>query len=139
MASLSHTSKLSLFRGAMNVSVLLTAAISCAVVTDSNAQTSNKAQESTQQKSSRLDAPDGAPQLPRETVVSDKSSDPKSEVRGSIIESTERVQGRLATERVSTGGGQSYLIVDPNAGRVDRAATNSGRRTVPSQWELFRF
>jgi hypothetical protein len=92
----------------------------------------------TTEKTTRVDVPDGAPQLARETVVSDKSTDPKSESR-SVIESTERVQGRLASERVTVGGGQSYLIVDPNAGKIDRASVNNGRRTVPSQWELFRF
>jgi hypothetical protein len=99
----------------------------------------------TKDKAARVEAPDGSPQLPRETVVSDKSVDPKTETgaasggANSVIQSEERVQGRLASARVGVGAAPSYLIVDPNAGKTDRAANSGTRRVTPSQWELFRF
>jgi hypothetical protein len=82
-------------------------------------------------------APDGAPALPKETTISQKSATSGAEL-DSVVRSEERVEGRLASARVG-GAGNAYLIVDPNAGRTDRAASNSGKRVTPSQWELFRF
>jgi hypothetical protein len=101
----------------------------------------------TKDKAARVEAPDGSPQLPREAVVSDKSVNPKAETgavggnggANSVIQSEERVQGRLASARVGVGAAPSYLIVDPNAGKTDRAANSGTRRITPSQWELFRF
>jgi hypothetical protein len=128
-------------RSALSARVAVTgvALLSCVFPVSVSAQTKDKA--------ARVEAPDGSPQLPRETVVSDKSVDPKTEtgaasVNGganSVIQSEERVQGRLASARVGVGAAPSYLIVDPNAGKTDRAANSGTRRVTPSQWELFRF
>ncbi|TAG00147.1 MAG: hypothetical protein EAZ43_14280 [Betaproteobacteria bacterium] len=87
--------------------------------------------------SANSSAPDGSPALPKETTISQKSVTPSSEL-DSVVLSEERVEGRLASARVG-GAANSYLIVDPNAGRTDRAASNSGKRVTPSQWQLFRF
>jgi hypothetical protein len=93
------------------------------------------------QAAEREAAPDGAPTLARDTSITDKTqtvSDTTDEPRG-VITSESRVQGQLANARVSVGGRQSYLVVDPTVGRADRAGSNGSRRVSPSQWELLRF
>lgn len=83
-------------------------------------------------------APDGSPALPKETTITQKSA-VVAAGSDSVIRGEERVQGRLASARVGSSAASSYLIIDPNAGQTDRAASNAGKRVVPSQWEVFRF
>lgn len=87
----------------------------------------------------RVEAPDGAPQLAAEKVISNQSSAPAGKPAGNITVEEERIQGRLANARVSVGGGRSYTIVDPGVGRSDRQPDNGGKRISPSLWQLFRF
>ena len=87
----------------------------------------------------RVDVPDGAPELVVEKNVSNTSTSAPVKASTSVIVEEERVQGRLATARISVGGGKGYTVVDPNAGRTDRQADNAGKRVNPSLWELFRF
>jgi electron transfer flavoprotein alpha subunit len=87
----------------------------------------------------RVDVPDGAPELVTEKNVSNTSVAAPVKASASVIVEEERVQGRLANARISVGGGKGYTVVDPNAGRTDRQAGNSGKRVNPSLWELFRF
>ncbi len=94
------------------------------------------------QSAERSAAPDGAPTLPRETVITEKTLPPGDDASGasrSVIQSESRVQGQLASARVSSGANAGYIIVDPSVGRADRAASNGRRRVTPSQWELLRF
>lgn len=87
----------------------------------------------------RVDVPDGAPELLVEKNVSNTSVTTPIRAPASVIVEEERVQGRLANARISVGGGKGYTVVDPNAGRTDRQADNGGKRVTPSLWELFRF
>jgi hypothetical protein len=88
---------------------------------------------------SRVEVPDGAPQLAAEKVISNQSSIPVAKPTGNITVEEERIQGRLANARVSVGGARGYTIVDPAVGRADRQQDNGGKRVSPSLWELFRF
>lgn len=103
----------------------------CAFFAVANAQPSGEA--------SRVEAPDGAPQLATEKAISNQSSAPVGKPAGNITVEEERIQGRLANARVSVGGGKGYTIVDPAVGRADRQPDNGGKRVSPSLWELFRF
>lgn len=87
----------------------------------------------------RVEAPDGSPQLANEKLVSNASV--VTSVRGgaSVIVDEERVQGRLSAAHVSIAGSKGYTIVDPNAGRTNRDATNGSKRVTASLWELLRF
>ena len=87
----------------------------------------------------RVEVPDGAPELVVEKNVSNTSVTAPVKASASVIVEEERVQGRLANARISVGGGKGYTVVDPNAGRTDRQADNAGKRVNPSLWELFRF
>jgi hypothetical protein len=89
--------------------------------------------------SDRSEVPDGAPQLPAEKVISSQASAPTARPAGHIVVEEERIQGRLASARVSVGGARSYTIIDPAVGRADRQPDNGGKRVSPSLWELFRF
>jgi len=90
-------------------------------------------------ETSRVEAPDGAPELVAEKVISSQTSAPAAKLAGSVVVDEERIQGRLANARVSVGGARGYIIVDPAVGRADRQADNGGKRISPSLWELFRF
>ena len=87
----------------------------------------------------RTEVPDGAPELAPEKSVSNTSVTAPGKVSASVIVEEERVQGRLANAHIRVGGAKGYTVVDPNAGRTDRQADNSGKRVSPSLWELFRF
>jgi hypothetical protein len=87
----------------------------------------------------RVDAPDGAPQLAKETTISNSSTAVGRSSDAAVTVEEERVQGRLATAKVSVAGGKGYTVVDPAAGSNDRAAGNAGKRISPSRWELLRF
>ena len=87
----------------------------------------------------RVDAPDGAPQLAKETSISNTSTAVGRSSDSVVTVDEERIQGRLASAKVSVGGGRSYTVVDPAAGRNDRQADNAGKRVSPSLWELLRF
>ena len=93
----------------------------------------------TVQASSRVDVPDGAPELAAEKTVSNTSVTAPGKASTSVIVEEERVQGRLANAHVRVGAAKGYTVVDPNAGRTDRQADNGGKRVSPSLWELFRF
>jgi|GEM_PF-1251434 len=92
----------------------------------------------------QTEVPDGSPQLEQEKVVSNTStgatgaSNPGRSA-SSVVVNEERIQGRLASARVSVGGAKGYTVVDPDAGRVDRQSDNGGKRLSPSLWELLRF
>ena len=88
---------------------------------------------------SRIEVPDGAPELAAEKTVSNTSVTAPPKASASVIVEEERVQGRLANAHVRVGGAKGYTVVDPNAGRTDRQADNGGKRVSPSLWELFRF
>lgn len=93
------------------------------------------------------EVPDGSPQLAPEKFISNTStgvtgaSNPgRSAISAStVVTSEERIQGRLASARVSVGGAKGYTVVDPDAGRTDRQSDHGGKRLSPSIWELFRF
>jgi hypothetical protein len=87
----------------------------------------------------RIDAPDGAPELTSEKSVSNASVGAAPKASSSVIVEEERVQGRLANAQVRVGGSKGYTVVDPNVGRTDRQADNGGKRVSPSLWELLRF
>lgn len=93
----------------------------------------------TVQTPSRVDVPDGAPELAAEKTVSNTSVTTPGKKSTSVIVEEERVQGRLANAQVRVGAAKGYTVVDPNAGRTDRQADNGGKRVSPSLWELFRF
>ena len=92
----------------------------------------------------QTEVPDGAPQLAQEKIIGNTSSgtagasNPGRSV-STVIVNEERIQGRLASARVSVGGAKGYTVVDPDAGRADRQSDNGGKRLSPSLWELFRF
>lgn len=87
----------------------------------------------------RIDVPDGVPTLAADKGVDGRSAASISREAADDSVNEERIQGRLATARVSVGGGRTYSVVDPSAGRFDRQADNAGRRVTPALWELFRF
>ena len=94
--------------------------------------------------SPQIEVPDGSPQLAQEKVISNTSTGTtgngnSGKAASSVIVNEERIQGRLASSRVSVGGAKGYTVVDPDAGRVDRQSDNGGKRLSPSLWELFRF
>jgi hypothetical protein len=89
--------------------------------------------------SARVDAPDGAPQLTKESTISNTSTAVGRSSEAVVTVDEERVQGRLATAKVSVAGGKGYTVVDPAAGHTDRPAGNAGKRVSPSLWELLRF
>ena len=93
---------------------------------------------------SQTEVPDGSPQLAQEKVIGNTSSGATGSANqgrsaSTVIVSEERIQGRLASARVSVGGAKGYTVVDPDAGRSDRQSDNGGKRLSPSLWELFRF
>jgi hypothetical protein len=93
---------------------------------------------------SASEVPDGSPQLAQDRVISNASTGVSGAATpgrsaGSVIANEERIQGRLAISHVNVGGGRSYTVVDPNAGRADRQTDHGGKRLSPSLWELFRF
>ena len=87
----------------------------------------------------RVEVPDGSPQLANEKVVSNTSVVTPGKGGASVIVDEERVQGRLSSAHVSFAGSKGYTIVDPNAGRTNRDATNGSKRVTASPWELLRF
>lgn len=87
----------------------------------------------------RVEVPDGAPQLAKEMTISNTSPAAGRASDAAVTVEEERVQGRLATAKVSVIGGKGYTVVDPAAGRSDRQADNAGKRVSPSLWELLRF
>lgn len=87
----------------------------------------------------RVEAPDGSPQLAKETSISNTSTGVGRSTELAISVDEERVQGRLSSAKVSVSGGKGYTVVDPAAGRVDRPASNAGKRISPPVWELLRF
>ena len=92
----------------------------------------------------QAEVPDGAPQLAQEKIIGNTSTGTTGagnpgRSATSVIVNEERIQGRLASARVSVGGVKGYTVVDPDAGRVDRQSDNGGKRLSPSLWELFRF
>ena len=87
----------------------------------------------------RVEVPDGSPQLANEKVVSNTSVMSPGKGGASVIVDEERVQGRLSAAHVSFAGSKGYTIVDPNAGRTNRDATNGSKRVTASLWELLRF
>lgn len=87
----------------------------------------------------RIDVPDGVPTLAADKGVDGRSAASISREAADVSVNEERIQGRLATARVSVGGGRTYSVVDPSVGRFDRQADNAGRRVTPALWELFRF
>jgi len=111
----------------------------CALATVAGADDAKAPPTITPAAAERAEVPDGAPQLAPEKNVNNQSTTAQPRSAGSVIVEEERVQGRLANARISVGGGRGYSIVDPNAGRVDRQADNSGKRVTPSLWELLRF
>ncbi len=95
-------------------------------------------------QSPQTEVPDGSPQLAQEKVISNTSSgttgsSTQGRLASTVIVNEERIQGRLASARVSVGGAKVYTVVDPGAGRSDRQSDNGGKRLSPSIWELFRF
>lgn len=87
----------------------------------------------------RVEVPDGSPQLTNEKIVSNASVSAPGKGGVSVMVEEERVQGRLSAAHVSVGGSKGYSIVDPNAGRTNRDATNGSKRVTASLWELLRF
>ena len=93
---------------------------------------------------SQTEVPDGSPQLAQEKVIGNTSSAATGSANqgrsaSTVIVNEERIQGRLASARVSVGGAKGYTVVDPDVGRSDRQPDNGGKRLSPSLWELFRF
>lgn len=80
----------------------------------------------------RTEVPDGSPALAAEKTVSNTSITAPSKTTTYVTVDEERVQGRLASAHVRTGGSNGYTIVDPNAGRTDRQADNGGKRVSPT-------
>ena len=100
--------------------------------------------EKTPAAPSKTDVPDGSPQLAQEKVINNTSTGTTGSANpgkpaSSVIVNEERIQGRLASARVSVGGAKGYTVVDPDVGRSDRQSDNGGKRLSPSLWELFRF
>ncbi len=87
----------------------------------------------------RVEVPDGAPQLAKEMSINNMSASADRSSDHALLVEEERVQGRLATAKVSVAGGKGYMVVDPAVGRTDRPADNAGKRVSPPLWELFRF
>jgi hypothetical protein len=80
----------------------------------------------------RIEAPDGAPSVPKDVTINHTTS--ARDERTADVVSEEKIENRLAIIRSGR-----YFVTDPNVGRYDRAASNGVKRVSPSMWELFRF
>jgi len=110
----------------------------CAVVTSLALSCCLGAHAQSAPPAGSTEVPDGAPSVDPQATITERSTAAASvaAVGGRVQE--ERLQGRLASARVSVGP-FAYRVVDPAVGQFDRRADNGGRRVTPSLWELLRF
>jgi hypothetical protein len=129
---------MNIFRKALGVScVLFTATIASGTATAQTHDAPKKAEPA------RAEVPDGSPSLPRDTAINQSTAETLARGRDAtrtegddapIASSEERIESRLAVIRTGRA-----TVTDPNVGRYDRAASNTGKRVAPTLWELFRF